>query len=525
MVTSRSPQGAFSLATGYPPNSSTARSRGGRASYKLPAKTAIICHMVAPRQIAFNTFLYISALALQKVFSFVYFTILARYLGPADTGRYFYAVSLTFIITVFIDLGLANVLTREVAKFKEQGSRLLSQVATIKLLTSILIIVIAKLLLPYLTPDPLTQILFIVALAAMFMDGFTAIFYAAIRGFQTLKYESLATIIHQALVLISGLIMIKLGAPLRLVIFALVVGSIFNFIYSWAIVRLKLRLKLDFLFSKALIKSIALMTWPFALAAIFVRIYAYLDSILLGLLKGSEAVGYYAIAYKITFAFQFLPLAFVAALYPAFAYYWQHNKDLLYVTFSKSLQFLLIIAAPISAGLITLAPLIIPSLYTTAFAPAIQPLQILLSTLPLLFLNYPIGALLNACNRQGWQTTILGLGMVLNAVANLILIPLYGPLGAALASALGTTAIFIISISIASKVSAWDKRLLLTTVWKTALAIAALVLTLRFLSGYLSWYLTIVPGALAYLAVLLLSGLVKKEDWHSFRNSLSKRNT
>src|SRR3989338_1346644 len=127
--------------------------------------------MVTPRAIASNTIWYIMALTLQKVFSFVYFTILARYLGPTDTGKYFFAVSFTVLFSVLTDIGLSYILTREVAKFQEQGNRLLSQVVTLKLITSAIVVGLIAVTAPLLTSDPITRQLILVATLAMLLDG------------------------------------------------------------------------------------------------------------------------------------------------------------------------------------------------------------------------------------------------------------------------------------------------------------------------------------------------------------------
>ena len=66
--------------------------------------------------IARNTSYFTLALILQKIISLTYFTLYARVLGPADLGKYYTAISLTNIFLIFIDVGLSNVLTKEVAK-------------------------------------------------------------------------------------------------------------------------------------------------------------------------------------------------------------------------------------------------------------------------------------------------------------------------------------------------------------------------------------------------------------------------
>ncbi len=480
--------------------------------------------MITAKKIASNATWYIIALSLQKVVSFIYFTYLARYLGPADTGKYFFAVSLTAIFSVLTDVGMSYILTREVAKYTDenQGNRLLSQIVSLKIVTTIIVVGLIAIISPLLTDDAITRQLIIVATASMILDGFTLIFYSAIRGRQNLGYESFATIIHQVIIFIVGLILIKLKMPVQLVIYSLLAASLFNFTYSWLIARNKLKFHIRFGWDKQILLSIYSIIIPFALAAIFTRVYAYIDTLLLQAIKGSEAVGYYSVAYKITFAFQFLPLAFVAALYPAFSYFWQHDRSHLYVAFSKSLQYLIIISVPISVGLITLAPTVIPAIYTESFRASVLPLQALLITLPFLFLNFPMGSLLNACSRQKWQTTILAIGMVVNIVSNLTLINILGATGAAMSSTISTMVVFIISIVVIGKVVDFDRKLVIKTAIKTLLLAAIMAIAIIILEQYVKWYLTIIPAILIYLLGIWLLGLITKDDLRSFKGSLNR---
>ena len=66
--------------------------------------------------LAKNTSFFTLALILQKIIAFVYFTLMARNLPPEDLGKFYLAISLTTMFSIFIDIGLSNVLVREVAK-------------------------------------------------------------------------------------------------------------------------------------------------------------------------------------------------------------------------------------------------------------------------------------------------------------------------------------------------------------------------------------------------------------------------
>jgi O-antigen/teichoic acid export membrane protein len=83
--------------------------------------------------IARNTSYFTLALVLQKIISLAYFTMYARELGPNDLGQYYFAISVTSIFAIFIDFGLSNILTREIAKHPEKSSDLLGNILTVKL--------------------------------------------------------------------------------------------------------------------------------------------------------------------------------------------------------------------------------------------------------------------------------------------------------------------------------------------------------------------------------------------------------
>ena len=57
----------------------------------------------------------------QKVFSFLYFTIIAMALGVDSTGRYFLALTFTALFATGADWGMSPVITREIAKNRDRG--------------------------------------------------------------------------------------------------------------------------------------------------------------------------------------------------------------------------------------------------------------------------------------------------------------------------------------------------------------------------------------------------------------------
>jgi len=110
-------------------------------------------------------------------------------------------------------------------------------------------------------------------------------------------------------------------------------------------------------------------------------------------------VGLYQVPFKIVVAIQFLPMAFTASLYPALSAYWQRNREQLAITFERAISYSLILSIPIMIGTIVLADQII-TIFKESFSAVAWPLQVTMLAVPFMFLGFPVGSLLNACDRQ-----------------------------------------------------------------------------------------------------------------------------
>jgi len=469
--------------------------------------------MTKIHNIARNTSYLTLALILQKIISFTYFIILTRALGIEMMGQYYAALSFTTIFAIFIDLGFANTLTREVAKHQEQAEAWLGNVVYLKIPLAILTLFLAlgtALIFGY---NNLGFQLILISSVCMVLDSFTSTFFAAVRGFHNLKYESISSVIFQLIVLVLGYIALLYGLGVRVAMAVLAIASIYNFLYSYLIVRFRLNLKWRPVYQKEFIRNIFKISWPFALFAIFQRLYLYLDSVMIGALAGYHQVGVYQIAFKIIFALQFLPMAFTASLYPAMSSYWLDNRPQLVQSFERAMNYLIIISLPIIGGVIALDDKIVDLF--KAGDEAIWPLRISILALFFIFVNFPIGSLLNACDRQRRNLSFMAIVTVLSVSANFLLIPKYGAIGASI-TVLATNAImFVLGINEARRIIDYKPRKNLITLGK-ALWAAALMGTIVFYGkNYLPIIVATTLGGILYFIFLYLVGGFKKQDIQS----------
>ena len=473
--------------------------------------------------IAKNTSYFTLALILQKVISFTYFVLIARAIGPADLGKYYFAISFTSIFGIFIDIGQSSVLTREVAKRPDDAGRLFSSVFLIKLPLALLSVLAVTSIINFSSYPEITRRLVYLSLLCMVLDSFTMTFFAVSRGFHNLKYESLSSVIFQLIVFAVVLAVLKFNLGLVWLMMSLVLASLYNFIFSFYILKTRWRLKLDWRPDKILIKSILLISLPFAVYAIFQRIFMYLDSVLLSLLAGDRQVGIYQIPFKIIFALQFLPLAFVASLFPALSSYWQNNRQQLAITFERAMNYLIIISLPVAVGGAVLADKIIV-IFKSGYSDAVLPLQITMAAVIFMFLNFPVGSLLNACDRQKRNTINMGLVLLTSVIINLILIPRLEAVGASLTALLTNLLMFILGMLVVPQITKYDYKKILNMLLKSLLAVAVMSLVGYYLKNLAPLILTIMlSGASYFIALYLIKGF-SKEDVSSILKSFSRNN-
>lgn len=397
-----------------------------------------------PTNVAKNTVYLFSASVAQKVFSFVYFTLIARFIGVEQTGMYVTALTLSSLFSIMTDLGLTPVLIREGAKDKSRLPSILGNVILAKVLLDLMaygLLMLAVWLLGY-GWDIRELVLF--SGLVMVLDSISLCFYGALRSQQNLWYEAWGVVLGQVITVTAGGIMLWLGAPLPFLLLALGLGSLFNVVWGGGMLITKFALRPRLIFDRVLFRTIIKFALPFAFAGIFTKIYSYIDTVLLSRLLGSKAVGWYSVPYKLTFAFQFVPMAFAAALYPAMSTFFVQDKNRLKGLFEKGVIYLAMLALPISFGIGAMAEVFILKVYGPEYLPSVLPLKILLASLVFAFLDFPVGSLLNACNRQSVQTAVMGVTMVLNIVLNVILIPRLGVVGVAISALVGNFTLCIL---------------------------------------------------------------------------------
>ncbi len=416
-----------------------------------------MAHTVA-RNAAFLTM----SLVGQKILSFVYFALIARTLGVEETGIYVFVVSFVSLFGVIADAGITPVVIRSIAEVREHSQyspdtiKILVGALRIKMVL-IVVAVISTIGFAYIFQYPEHVILAImVTCAVMVCDACHVFAYGILRGMQTLMYEAVGMLCGQMLVVILGGFALYVGYGIYALIGALLAGSMVNVLISIVSVR---RARLPILWRQTITQRDIYMllktALPFALAGILARGYSQIDIIILSKLGGLRDVGIYSVPSKLVFAFQFIPLAISASIYPAMSHALTISRETLSKITHASMLYLMGIAVPIIMILLLLGDLVIRYVFGPTYYESSVLLMILAPALLFGFLDFPIGSLLNASHKQKDQTLSMVYTLVTNVGLNILLIPRYGVLGATIAALLSQIVLLSTGLYFARFEIAW----------------------------------------------------------------------
>jgi O-antigen/teichoic acid export membrane protein len=215
-------------------------------------------------------------------------------------------------------------------------------------------------------------------------------------------------------------------------------------------------------------------------------------------------------------------MAFIASLYPAMSYYWLNNKEQLAIAFRRSLDYLLLISVPISTAIFILSNEVV-LIFKDSYAEAVWPLRISILALIFVFINFPIGSLLNACDKQVRNTRNMLLVLVFSVILNIILINKYQALGASIVVLLSNILMFVLGIVECRKIIDYKFRYNFINFLRIALASALMALFLLFLKSMINIFLLCLLAMLVYFSVLFIIGGFKKADLQYILNSFKKK--
>ena len=444
-------------------------------------------------------------------FGFFYLILSARYLGPELFGLLTFALAFTGIFGLLLDLGLNNLAVREVARDKSRANEYLSNITFIKLIMGVItfgLTVVVVHSLGY--AEETIAIVYLLTLSTVF-SAVTASFYVIFQSFEKMEYQSVAGILTSLLMLTGAIILIARGAGVVAFAAVTLISSALVLGYSFFICVRKFKLfnaeaNLDFWWPTIR------QALPFGLSSVFVTIYFWIDSLMLSLIQGNQAVGFYNAGYRLVFSLLFIPAVFSTAVFPAMSRFYISSRDSLQLMWKEFLRFMLILSIPIAVGTTLLAGRFVALIFGDGYAPSVAVLQVLIWSLVFIFANAAFVRLFESANMQIVVTKITGLMVIVNVAINLVLIPKFSYVGASFAILITEFIALVILFFLAERgLYVHKKTELANIVLKIVSASAMMGLFIAFFQTF-NLLLLVMSAALLYFGILYLVKGIKKED-------------
>lgn len=355
-------------------------------------------------------------------------------LGVSAYGMYFGILNFSLLFSIITDFGIQNFNTKTIAGNKILAGKYFSNLFLLKGILSFFYLGITILVANLVGYSFQYQFILILLCVCQILLSYVLFFRSTITGFQNFKQEAFLSVLDKLMMIILASALIYsafLGDKLSIINYCLVqlFAYLITFTVSFYFVK-KLNFKLFKAFNFKIVLIILKQSWPFALIVFLMTIYYRIDGFLLERICGPEAAGIYAKSYRIYDAVNNFSYLFSVLLLPIFASILSKKED-----FKDLLQ--LAMGLLVSIG--------IPSIFIfnnfgwvfmDLFygSPQDDVFSILMcSILPVGFI-YIIGTFLVAGGKIKVLNKIVLVGVLVNITLNLILIPKYGPKGAAITS-------------------------------------------------------------------------------------------
>jgi len=377
--------------------------------------------------------------------------------GAEQYGFYFALFNFSLILNMLLDLGITNFNNRNIAQNSQLLNRYFSNIIILRLILAVLYFIVS-LTVAWIWNYDWNQIqLLILLVFNQFLASFVLYLRSNLAGLHLFKSDSIISILDRTImILICGILLwgnvTETPFQIKWFVFAQTAAYSITAFIAFILVLLrsgKIKIKFDLQFSMAILKK----SYPYAILALLMASYNRFDAILLERMldNGDIQAGIYAQAFRILDAASMFALLFAGLLLPIFSKMIKQNESVAQLT---QLSFILVVVPAIIIAITCsfYSTEIIQLLYHQHVESSANIFAVLMFGYISISTTYIFGTLITA-NGSLKQLNIMALiGVVLNILLNIILIPRMEALGSAISSLSTQTLTAIIQVVIAYKI-------------------------------------------------------------------------
>lgn len=411
--------------------------------------------------------------------------------GAAAYGMYFAVFNFTFMFNILLDMGTTNFNNRNIARNTQLLDKHLSSIIILRLLLAIVyFIVVFTVALCIGYRGVMLKILFWTAIN-QFLNTFMLYLRSNVSALLMFKTDSVLSVLDRLLmILFCGLLLWGnvTDKPFQIewFIYSQTLAYSIAVLIALSIVLYKShlhKLHWDWPFFLMILKK----SLPFALLTLLMACYNRIDSVMIErLLPGdisTEQAGIYASAFRLLDALVMIAYLFSVILLPLFSKMLKAKEDFKPIV-RTSFSYLYLFSVSAVVILLTYKEPVISMLYNEHIAASVQVFALLIPGIIPIAFTYIFGTLLTANGNMKLLNITAAIGIIVNILINLILIPRMQARGAATASLTTQSIVSLLQLIIAMKTLKVPFKTLpwISCIIFTAVLIPASILSVKVLS-------------------------------------------
>lgn len=360
--------------------------------------------------------------------------LIARYLGPARYGLYSYALAFASLFGVLAGLGLESVVTRELVKKPWERQSLLGTAFWLQFTAGVLtwgIVIGVAALLPG-GMEGTTWLVFIVAGSFVFQSFKVVEFYFQSRV--EARFIVMGKVLPFLLVSALKIFLVLNQAPVAAFAAAFTLEAALDALGLWGIYRINGQKLSALKFDGSVAKEALAESWPLLLSGLSIMVYMRIDQIMLGYMRGSVDVGLYAAAVRISEVWYFIPVFLAQSSFPVIVRSKEENKGIYRRRLQNLFSFSCVFSYFMILPLMLFSHFIVVALFGPAYAASgkVVAMHVWAGLFVSLGVVQSSWLVSEGLTKLSLYRTVLG--AVVNVILNLLLIPLFGIMGAAVAT-------------------------------------------------------------------------------------------
>lgn len=461
------------------------------------------------RKVAYNTFVQIFGKGFGTILGLLSVALMTRYLGTTGFGYYATIITYLTFFGVIIEFGFHLTTLQLISEKKIQKDKLLSNVITLRLITSVIAFAIAPIAIWFFPYPYLVKVGVVIVTVSFFFITLNQVMISVLQYNMHMSKASVAEVMGRVVLVAGVIVSIWLDLGFLYIMTAIVAGSFINFLLNYLAAQKYITFQLAF---DTKIWGIVLgRSWPIGLSIFFNLLYLKSDMLILSLVDTQESVGVYGATYRFLDVLTTLPAMFMGLILPALRLSWvKKDKEKFQRIFQKAFDFFVVLVVPMIFGIWVTADSIIGIIAGPEFVQAIPLLQIVSLSLLAIFIGGGLfGYSIIALNKQ--RTMIFGyvITAIISLSVYLYVIPRYSYYGAAWGTVFSECLISLLVIFVVYKTTKFFPKLL---VFLKSIFAGGVMAYVTYLCASYGFFVQLMVAVIVYAVIMIAIKGISREQ-------------